>query len=138
MSLLKNENVELHKRIDQLEALVNRISSRDTRSRCVSLASNLAILLSIHQSILVYNKCRHSSDSFSRRTYTSTRTRKWTIIYRKSLSASRIRTIPGPINYDDFTYGCDARSKSRFVSPLMPGKGQPLSYQSILCLPKNK
>jgi hypothetical protein len=27
MSLLKNENVELHKRIDQLEALVNKNNS---------------------------------------------------------------------------------------------------------------
>ena len=60
----------------------------------------------------MYHKCRHSSDSFSRRTYTSTGTRKWALMCRELLSTARIRTIPGAINRDDFTYGCDARSKS--------------------------
>ncbi len=67
----------------------------------------------------MYNNCRHSTDTFFGRTYTSTWTRKWTIIYRKSMSTSRIWTFFRSINDNGFKNSSYARGKNKIYVILL-------------------
>ncbi len=57
MSLLKNENVELHKRIDQLEALVNKNKSTYIffSSLYVSINNSIKQILTLNKHIILKN-----------------------------------------------------------------------------------